>query len=179
MAYDALVESLRLISGDAVAGAERLTRRRRFLPVAVDVDDDIAATVFLRRAHGGAEWATHLLSRTRSGWQLLGGGGWGLDSLDVLTHVVTANELGGPARADGAGAVWVGKSERPPSGGRVLRYSILETTDDVHSVTVAARHSVVRPAHGYIVVVWRDKARVPVTLVGHDGQSLGNFDLRG
>ena len=177
MTYDWLAESLRLIEGGDVAGAEPLTRRRRFLPVAVDVDDDIAVTVFLRRAHGGAEWENHTLSRTVDGWRLLGGGGSGPDDLDVLTHVITADELGGPVRADSAGASAIGTSSRPLSGARWVRYSIITTTEDVRGVVVPGGRVVDRPAHGYIAVVWRDDARLPVTIVGHDGQSLCDLEL--
>lgn len=72
MAYDRLAESVRLINRGPVAGAEALSRRRRFLPVAVDVDGDVAVTVFLRRAHGGAEWEQHVLAESGAQWFLLG-----------------------------------------------------------------------------------------------------------
>jgi hypothetical protein len=177
--YDARVESLRLIDGAAVAGAERLTRRHRFLPVAVDVADDIAVTVFLRRAHGGAEWQFHLLSRTSGGWQMLGGGGWGFDDLGVLTHTMGADELGGgPAQAGGGGSVWVSRANRPPSGARWLHYALIKTTAEVRNVTVAADRSIDRPAHGHIAVVWKDDPETTAAIVGQDGQVLCTVDLR-
>lgn len=169
MTYDRLAESLRLIGGGAVAGADRLTRRRRFLPVAVDVDDDIAVTVFLRRAHGGAEWETHVLSRAGADWRLLGGGGWGPDSLDVLTHAMTSTELGGVAQADGAGAV--------STGAGWIRYSMIRTTSDVEGVLVGSRRAL-RPEHGHMAVVWRDRLRLPVTVVGRGGRTLQDLELR-
>ena len=177
VAYDERAESLRLIAGAPVAGAQRLTRRHRFLPVAVDVADDIAATVFLRRAHGSAEWQFHLLTRTSQGWQLIGGGGWGFDDLDVLTHAIGAEELGGPAQAGGAGSVAVGRVSRPPSGARWLYYALITTTVEVRSVTVANR-SIDRPAHGYIVVVWKDDPQTTAAIVGEDGQVLCVVELR-
>lgn len=177
MTYDWFTESLRLIEGGEVAGAEPLTRRRRFLPVAVDVDDDIAVTVFLRRAHGGAEWENHTLSRTVDGWRLLGGGGSGPDDLDVLTHVITADELGGLARAGSAGASAISPSSRPLSGARWVRYSIITTTEDVRSVVVPGGRVLDRPAHGHIAVVWRDTERLPVTIISRDRQPLGHLTL--
>ena len=117
MSYAALPESLRLIAGAPVAGAERLTRRRHFLPVAVDVDDDIAVTVFLRRTHGGAEWQSHVLLRTRGEWQLLGGGGLGPDDLDVLTRVPTAAESSVAPRPRTEPVAWRSAARARPRAG--------------------------------------------------------------
>src|SRR3954454_534314 len=76
MSYDALAESLRLLDGAPPAQVARLSRRVRFLPLAVDRDGDVAATCFLRRGVSGAALLdTHLLERTADRWRLLGGGG--------------------------------------------------------------------------------------------------------
>jgi hypothetical protein len=44
VAYDPLLESARLIDSGLPAMPLRISRRRRFIPLAVDVDDDVAAT---------------------------------------------------------------------------------------------------------------------------------------
>ncbi|WP_091647034.1 hypothetical protein [Micromonospora pallida] len=76
MAYDALAESLRLIISGLPDGPVRLSRRRRFGPVAVDVDGNVAATRFLRRGVGCYWDETHLLAVDNHGaWRTLGGGG--------------------------------------------------------------------------------------------------------
>jgi hypothetical protein len=75
MAYDALVESVRLIEHGLPDAPGRLSRRRRFDPVAVDVDGDIAVTMFVRRGVNGELWRdNHALCRRRGGWHVLGGG---------------------------------------------------------------------------------------------------------
>src|SRR3954453_930012 len=52
MVYDALAESVALIETRALHPILRLSRRRRFVPMAMDVAGDIAATMFLRRGAG-------------------------------------------------------------------------------------------------------------------------------
>lgn len=173
MAYDRLAESLRLIDGGPVAGAEPLTRRRRHLPVAVDVDGELAVTVFLRRAHGGAEWEFHALSKAAGQWRVLGGGGHGRDPLDVLTRVPTRDELGGYAQSDGAGGGvlegWAGTSARSE---RWMSYAIFMTTVDVAGVSIEGRRTIARPAHGRIVVVWSGHRGLPVSVMGRGGEVL-------
>ena len=50
--YDASAESLRLIESRQVEPVLRLSRRRRSAPMAVDVADDVAVTMFARRGVG-------------------------------------------------------------------------------------------------------------------------------
>lgn len=177
MAYDELGESIRLIDGAPVAGRNRLTRRRRFLPVAVDIDQDVAVTVFLRRAHGGAEWQEHTMSCTAQGWRILGGGGWGVDSLDVLTSVPTSDELGGYAEADGGGSTNVSRTERPASGARWVHYALIRTSVEVTGVAVGSERVISPPDHGRVAVVWRDRHRMPVSILGSNGEVLQRIDL--
>ncbi len=65
MAYSALEESVRLLEGtDAIPQTLHLSRRVRHIPVAVDRDGDVAATMFLRRGVSGEPWIdVHSLER--------------------------------------------------------------------------------------------------------------------
>ena len=76
MAYAVLEESVRLLEGlDAPASVLHLSRRIRHLPVAVDREDDVAATMFLRRGVSGEPWIdVHSLVRSEGRWRPLGGG---------------------------------------------------------------------------------------------------------
>ncbi|WP_214055577.1 hypothetical protein [Nocardioides aquaticus] len=177
MTYDELGESIRLIEGVPVAGRERLTRRRRFLPVAVDVDHDVAVTIFLRRAHGGAEFQEHTLARTGEGWRRLGGGGWGVESLDELTSVPTFEELGGYAAVEGGGSSSVSLLERPASGARWVHHALIRTTGAVTAVTVGAERVVTVPEHGRVAVVWRDRPQMQVSLLGPRGEVFQRLKL--
>jgi hypothetical protein len=72
--YDPLAESRRLIKSGLPPTAEPLTRRRRFVALAVDVDGDAAATVFARRG-AGTDWLEeHLLYCHDGAWAVHGGG---------------------------------------------------------------------------------------------------------
>lgn len=75
MAYDVLAESVALIEGRRVEPVRRLTRRRRFAAMAVDVSGDVAATMFARRGVGCVCQEIHVLRRRNGEWEWLGGGG--------------------------------------------------------------------------------------------------------
>lgn len=81
MAYDRLAESLALIEGgnEGLRPVFRLSRRRRFVPMAVDVADDFAATMFLRRSVAHAEVEVWQFARRQDEWCLLGGSGRSAD----------------------------------------------------------------------------------------------------
>jgi len=75
VAYDVLEESRKLIAEGVPDITFRLTRRRRFLPVACDVDGAFAATLFLRRGVSGDPWMESWTLKYDAGaWVLLGGG---------------------------------------------------------------------------------------------------------
>lgn len=88
--------------------------------VSVDVDGDVAVTVFLRRAHGGAEWEEHVLTGSGSRWSLLEGGGGGHEELDVLTHPAPVDG-GHFIQEDGGGGVAAGHGWIPGVSYRPLR----------------------------------------------------------
>src|SRR4051794_393363 len=75
MVYDALAESIALIETRALHPILRLSRRRRFVPMAMDVAGDIAATMFLRRGAGCVHEEVWQLSLRDGQWRMLGGGG--------------------------------------------------------------------------------------------------------
>ena len=154
MAYDRLAESIRLINGGPVAGAEALSRRRRVLPVAVDVDGDIAVTVFLRRAHGGAEWEEHVLTGGESRWFLLGGGSCGLEQLDVLTRPAPVDD-GHFIQEDGGGGV--------AAGNDWIQHAQLCTDPAVDRVLVDHGRVIRTPRHGRVAIVWRGNRPISVT----------------
>lgn len=85
MAYDAFAESVRLIESRHVVPVLRLSRRRRFAPMALDVADDVAVTMFARRGVGCLWAETHALSKRDGRWHLLGGGG-GTAADDLLAR---------------------------------------------------------------------------------------------
>src|SRR3712207_1497735 len=75
VAYDRLAESIRLIEHGVPEAPARLSRRRRFAPLAVDVDGDVAASLFVVRGAGHFRQEAHVLVRRSGTWTMLGGGG--------------------------------------------------------------------------------------------------------
>lgn len=77
VAYDVLAQSIALIESRELPRVERLSRRQRFVAMSVDVDDraGLAVTSFARRGVSCTWRDTHVLTRRKGQWVLLGGGG--------------------------------------------------------------------------------------------------------
>jgi hypothetical protein len=168
VAYDALVESLRLIADGLPDRPVRLSRRRRFAPVAVDVDGDMAATRFLRRGAGCFWDEIHLLvADDHGGWRRLGGGGSSDEDRtaeqferardDLAPHEVAVNGSAGVVR-DGDRLL--------PWGGRWVRAAAVLVGGGIAELVVGSRRLTV-PYHGHLVVVWG--YRRPPTVTARDG----------
>lgn len=163
MAYDALAESVRLIDDPHRAEAPpRLSRRRRSAALAVDVDGDVAATLFVRRGAGGNRQETHVLVREGGRWRLLGGGaGPGPD--DVLSHRPPVGQNGQLEPLVLHGTASAARPAVPaPGSGRQVFDSVLRAAHEVRAVQVADRTLPVA-WHGWLVIVW-GSARAPVAV---------------
>ena len=191
MAYDALRESVRLIESRRPEPVLRLSRRRRFAAMAVDVADDVAVTLFARRGVGCVWSETHVLVRRHGSWHLLGGGGGPGDG-DLLAHRpaqlpvpgalpettpavdpgMLAVEGGGGVSDHGARTGWW------PRGGRWISYLVVRVNAEVASVDADGRDIEV-PWHGRVVVVAAGRGPSMVTLRDGTGGTLGHVGLRG
>lgn len=60
--YDVLAESVELIESRRLPPVPRLSRRRRFAAMSVDVDGDVAVTTFARRRVNCIWQDTHVLA---------------------------------------------------------------------------------------------------------------------
>jgi hypothetical protein len=173
--YDVLAESIKLIERRDVGGPTRLSRRRRFIPVGVDVGGDFAVTVFLRRSVGGAELEMHTLHRRHGTWRVLGGGGGSAD-FGELAQPVTRAELGSfGAVTAGAGTYLDGGSRwrpRPTS----IQSAWLRLAVEVAAVEFDGRIIPV-PWHHHVVVVWTGDAPHPAALLADDGAILARLDV--
>ena len=72
-----------MIESRRLEPVRRLSRRRRFAAMAVDVAGDMAVSMFARRGVGCISQETHVLALRDGQWALLGGGGASSD-VDLL-----------------------------------------------------------------------------------------------
>jgi hypothetical protein len=169
VAYDALAESLRLITSGLPDNPVRLSRRRRFVPVAVDVDGDVAATRFLRRGVGCCWDETHLLAVDNHGaWRRLGGGGSSDDGDPTAEQFERARDGIAPYQVALGGSAGVVRDGNPllPRGTRWIRGSAVLVGHGIAELRVDGRHLPV-PYHGHLIVVWG--SRRPPTVIARDG----------
>lgn len=173
MPYDALAESLRLIEHGLPEVPDRLSRRRRFAPVAVDVDGDVAVTMFARRGVSGTIWRdNHTLCRRRDGWQVLGGGSG--NNTGGLLGDRSARRLSGDwVRTGGGGTNRDAGRLIPIPPHRWVRYATLQVAAEVATVDIAGRRRIVVPRHGTVCVVWGSRRPPTVTLRDAAANELG------
>ncbi len=189
VAYDALAESVALIESRYLEPV-RLSRRRRFAAMAVDVAGDIAATMFARRGVGCFWQETHVLVLRDGQWALLGGGGGTADQ-DLLAdrpamlpdYLRLARDAtnGGDPRVivvKGSGGVLDDgdQADARPGSGRWISYADVWVNAQVTSVHFCDR-SLRVPWHGHVVLVW--SGGPPSRVVAHDasGQVLGEVHV--
>jgi hypothetical protein len=139
VSYDALAESLLLLEGAPLPAGAGLSRRVRWVPLAVDRDGDVAATMFLRRGVSGVPLVeVHTLELTAGRWRLLGGGGGSGD--EVAEARPRWAELGGLAVSHGGGG-----TARPWGGlfGRLrdtwISWAELRAAQEVSALRVGTR----------------------------------------
>lgn len=190
MAYDALGESVRLIESRRLEPVQRLSRRRRFAAMAVDVADDVAVTMFARRGVGCLWSETHVLVKRHGTWHIFGGGGSSADE-DLLAHRPAHLPEGrGPSTSggvdprivtvEGGGGVrdHGGRPGRWPWSGRWISYAVVRVNGEVASVGAKGRDIDV-PWHGRVVILTARRGPSKVTLRDGTGGFLGEARLRG
>jgi hypothetical protein len=175
VAYDRLAESVRLIEHGVPEAPARLSRRRRFAALAVDVDGDVACTLFVVRGPGHVRQEFHVLVRRSGTWTVLGGGGGGSET-DGLADRPPPEQLGRPVVVEGGGSVLRDADRLVPWGARYVRYAGVLASSAVHTVEVGDRVLAV-PRHGRLVVVWA--GRRPPTAVARaaDGRVICDVPL--
>lgn len=173
MAYDRLIESRKLIADGVPETPFRLSRRRRFIPLAVDVDGDVAATLFVRRGVSGnphlEAWA---LERRNGDWVVLGGGGG--DGYDELFEPREFME--GHIRRLGGGWTLRGADRPLPWPRRGISHAEMRLGAQVAVLKVGHRRIEVAP-HGVAIVVWRSRKAPTIDVLSPNGELLDSVRL--
>jgi len=174
MAYDVVQESRTMLSSGVPEMTFNLTRRRRFIPLAFDIEGDAAATLFVRRGVNGNPWLEAWTLEQRDGeWFLLGGGsGDGYEEIfeprDSIADLAVRYGSGWTARGAGRMIPW------PRKG---VNHVEMRLASEVASLRVGNR-SIEVPAHGLAIVMWQTR-RPPLPLaIDADGKQLGAVPLQ-
>ena len=177
MSYDRLAESVRLLEGAPPSEQASLSRRVRWLPLAVDRDGDVAATMFLRRGVSGvAELDVHSLELHDGRWRMLGGsGGPGAVALErrpdqqSLPALAVSFGSGGTARGSSRSSGW--------ATDRWVWWAEFRLAREVAELRVNDERRIPVAAHGLALVVWADR-RPEVSAYDAAGAVLGSVALR-
>ena len=192
MVYDALAESIALIETRALHPILRLSRRRRFVPMAMDVAGDIAATMFLRRGAGCVHEEVWQLSLRDGQWRMLGGGGGTSDDearladrpeiipQEVHSPWSTLSGIDPQVLAGGGSAGGVhdsgGRNGFFPWSGRWISYTTLFASAQVRTIRAANREITV-PWHGRTLVTWVGRRPPKVSAYDGSGRCLGTAQI--
>lgn len=170
--FDLQVAGPALIHGGQVCGAEIVSQDHPWLPVAVDVSGDLAATLFLVWKREGAWWETATWQRMNSTgrgdrprWEYRGGGGSGFGDVGVLTHPWSPDD--GLHQSSGAGGTLIGD--------RWLRDWHLRIAPQVRTLRLADR-TIRRSEHGHHVLL-STSAQLTVDLLGDHDEHLDTIEL--
>lgn len=189
MAYDVLRESVALIEAGRAEPVRRLSRRRRFAAMGVDISGDMAVTMFARRGVGNIQQETHVLALRDGVWTWLGGGGGSADErlladrpaalpshLSLLGRGVAASSDPRVIITSGAGGVRDTRGQDEPSdGGRWISHSVIRVNAEVALVEAFSR-SLSVPWHGHVVLVWCGDQ--PTRVVARDASGASLAELR-
>jgi hypothetical protein len=190
VAYDVLRESVALIQAAGAEPVRRLSRRRRFAAMAVDVSGDMAVTLFARRGVGNIQQDTHVLVLRDGVWTLLGGGGGSADErlladrpatlpphISLLGPDVPASSDPRVITASGAGGTRDTRGQFEPSdGGRWISYCVIRVNAEV-AVVEAFNRSLSVPWHGHVVLVWCGDHPKRVVAYSASGASLAELSV--
>lgn len=181
MGYDLVAEAQRVLACGPVPARSpvladpppRLSRRRRLIAMAADVDADAAAVLFARRGVSGQPCFELLLLEWDGEWRLAGGSGGSAED-DVLAQRPPASVLGGPLRWEGGGSCrsHLGSRLRPR---RWLHHAQVRAAAEAHQVDVRARRTErTLPVwrHGQLVVIWHGRSAPELTARDAEGRPL-------
>jgi hypothetical protein len=164
VAYDYEAESRKLIADGLPSQPASLSRRRRFAPLAVDVDGDVAAARFIRRGVACYWDETHILVYDgQARWCYTGGGGSSVGELWSSEAFLRERADLAPERIESTGGSTVRDDAHHPAWIRAVE---LLVGIDVATVLVDGGRRILVPDHGRLVVVW--SARRPPTVTARD-----------
>ncbi len=158
-----------------------LSGEHRLIPLAVDVNGDVAVTVFVRRLRcgllSGMPGVEEAHFQRRDGtWAYLGGGAGGPFDDYPLSDRPPAASQHGYLRADGFGQVSLNRTHRFPWPTRYAFHATVRASAEVYQLQAGTRRLSV-PFHGYAVLTWANRRGPTVEALDRDGTRLASMDL--
>ena len=158
-----------------------LSGEQRLIPLSVDVNSDVAVTVFVRGLRRGPLARTPGIEEAqfqrRDGtWAYLGGGASGPFDDYPLSDRPPAASQQGYLRAHGFGQVSLKGARRFPWPDRYACDATLRASAEVHQLQAGTPVLSV-PFHGYTVLTWVNRRGPTVHALAGDGTRLGSMDL--
>ncbi|GLZ14246.1 hypothetical protein Acsp04_44810 [Actinomadura sp. NBRC 104425] len=176
--HELRAELLRLLSdGMTEPASTAVNGERGLVPLALDMDGDVAVVSFLRHQNGGTGgcFIEGVTFHKRDGeWIELGGGGaWAPE--EPLARRPAA-ELGGHLIRYAMGRTVRNANRLFPWGAKWVSEAKLRASSEVAQIRVGSRLLDV-PAHGHVVVVWTARRDPVVEALDKDGAVLSSLDL--
>lgn len=158
-----------------------LSGEHRLIPLAADINGDVAVTVFARRLQWGRLAGMPGIEKSqfqrRDGtWAYLGGGSGGPFDGYPLSERPPAASQHGYLRPLGRGQVCLKRTRRIPWPARYAFHATLRASAEVHQLQAGTRVLAV-PFHGYAVLTWANRRGPTVIAIARDGTRLASMDL--
>lgn len=155
--------------------ARQLDDNNLVIPLAVDIDGDVAMATLLTWTEQNSGWEPGLcnarLVKRKDDWFLATRSGGAAPRDYPLANRQPADPPGLHIRVYEAGA------QNGSSGGKSWLMAAIHVTAEVETLRIGSRHRAV-PFHGYLPVVVRNSAEAVIAAVGSDGSVLETIDLR-
>jgi hypothetical protein len=159
-----------------------LSSEHRFVPLAVDINRDLAVTAFLCRLPPGPRAGqpgleTSQFQRRGGIWAYLGGGAAEFRDYPLAERPQEASQ-GGYLRALGYGQTCLTEPHRFPWNARYAFHAMLRASAEVHRLKAGTRVLDV-PFHGHAVLIWANRRGPTVAALAPDGTCQATIELRG
>ncbi len=152
----------------------------RFIPLAVDINGDVAVTAFIRTLrHGplagrpGLE--TSQFQRRDGTWVYLGGGAGEFRGYPLADRLPATSQHG-YLRALGYGQTSLHQPHQFPWSARHAFHALLQASAEVHQLQAGTRVLDV-PFHGHNALIWAKRPRPAVAALAADGTPQASMDL--
>jgi hypothetical protein len=152
----------------------------RFIPLAVDINGDVAVTAFIRRLRRGAlagrpGLETSEFQQRDGNWVYLGGGAGEFREYPLAERLPAARQHG-YLSALSYGQTSLSQPHKFPWNARYVFHAMLQASAEVHRLQAGTRVLDV-PFHSHAALIWADRRGPNVVALASDGTQQASMDL--